>query len=79
MNVYPVISFEYDIKPLFRHFDRNSMLEVADLDLWSYDDHLKNYDKIFKQVSSGKMPCDKPWTRDMVEIYAYWIDSGMQP
>ena len=53
------ISFEADIKPLFREKDRNSMRSA--FDLWSYDDVSANAQAILARVKAGTMPCDGAW------------------
>jgi len=53
------ISFEEDIKPLFRERDRESMMSV--FDLWSYDDVTRESDAILARLRDGSMPCDGAW------------------
>jgi hypothetical protein len=53
------ISKKNDVYPLFRDFDRKSML--AKLDLWKYDDVKQWADKILVKVENGLMPCDAAW------------------
>ena len=68
------LSFERDIKPLFRESDRRSMLFA--FDLWSYDDVSDDADAILHQVKSGNMPCDDTWPPERVAVFARWIESG---
>ena len=49
------VSFETDIKPLFRDRDRGSM--QSQFDLWSYDDVKRNAHAILERVGNGSMPC----------------------
>jgi hypothetical protein len=67
-------SFETDIKPLFREKDRDSM--SGHFDLWSYDDVVRNADKILDRLRAGTMPCDGAWPEDRVELLARWVESG---
>jgi hypothetical protein len=53
------ISFERDIKPLFRARDRQSMRFASDL--WSHDDVARNRDAILGKLRDGAMPCDGAW------------------
>ena len=53
------LSFERDIKPLFRAKDRDSML--AAFDLFDYDDVVEQADHILGSLRSGRMPCDGAW------------------
>lgn len=50
------LSFERDIKPLFRAKDRDSMM--AAFDLFDYGDVVDNADAIVGSLRSGQMPCD---------------------
>ena len=67
-------SFEADIRPLFREFDREEM-EWA-LDLWSYDDVKANAEAILQRVSEGEMPCDAPWPEAKVALFRGWVEEG---
>ncbi len=73
MNVPPV-SFDADIKPLFRELDRNSMRGA--FDLWSYDDVSANADAILGRLGDGTMPCDAAWPDAQVDAFTRWVESG---
>jgi len=73
MSAEPV-SFERDVKPLFRERDRGSM--SSHFDLWSYDDVSANSDAILDVLESGSMPCDGPWDPDRVENFRRWVQGG---
>ena len=68
------LSFERDIKPLFRDKDRNSMM--AAFDLFDYDDVVENANAIVGSLRSGQMPCDGAWPESQVEKLQQWIDAG---
>jgi len=68
------LSFEADVKPLFREGDRESM-QFA-FDLWSYDDVSQYADAILAQLRSGTMPCDGAWPKAQVDIFQRWAVSG---
>jgi hypothetical protein len=68
------ISFEQNIKPLFRERDRESMM--SHFDLWSYDDVARNSDAILTRVRDGSMPCDRAWTDDRVALFEDWVAAG---
>ena len=53
------LSFERDIKPMFRQKDRDSMMQA--FDLFDYDDVVENADAIAGALRSGQMPCDGAW------------------
>jgi hypothetical protein len=72
-----VLSFERDIRPLFRTKDRDSMLRV--FDLFDYSDVAGHADAIVGALRSGKMPCDGAWPASQVETFQRWIDTGKAP
>jgi hypothetical protein len=71
------LSFESDIRPLFREFDRTEM-EWA-FDLWDYDDVKENAASILERVEEGSMPCDDPWSQDRIELFRKWVSEEMPP
>jgi len=68
------LSFETDIKPLFRDKDRDAML--AAFDLFDYDDVVERAEDIVASVRSGQMPCDGAWPAAQVDKLQQWIDTG---
>jgi len=68
------ISFERDVKPLFRDKDREAMSFV--FDLWSYDDVSKHADDILRVLKTGYMPCDGNWNPGQVETFRRWATEG---
>jgi hypothetical protein len=70
--------FATDVKSLFRPFDQSSMLPNG-IDLWDYSDVKSRAQDIYDQVSTGNMPCDEPWTQDMVDTFKAWMDGGYLP
>ena len=70
------LSFERDIRPLFREKDRTSMLRA--FDLWSFTDVVAHQDAILDQVRVGHMPCDGAWRAQDVSALADWIARGSQ-
>ena len=73
MSTEPV-SFERDVKPLFRERDRGAM--SSHFDLWSYDDVSANSAGILNELESGSMPCDGPWDPDRIERFRRWVQGG---
>jgi hypothetical protein len=69
------LSFERDIRPLFREEDIDAMSFVFDLS--SFDDVQDNAEEIHVRLQEGTMPCDAPWPPDQVERFRAWIDAGM--
>ena len=70
------VSFEADIKPLFRERDRGSM-QFA-FDLWSYDDVSEHADAILERLREGSMPCDGAWPQGQVELFERWVEAGKE-
>jgi hypothetical protein len=69
-----VISFDADIKPLFREKDRDSMRSA--FDLWSYADVKSHADAIAERLQDGSMPCDGEWPSQQVELFERWVEQG---
>jgi hypothetical protein len=68
------LSFEADIKPLFRDRDRASM--SGSFDLWSYADVVANGPAIAERLTDGSMPCDGAWPAEQVDLFRRWLDDG---
>jgi hypothetical protein len=68
------ISFEENIKPLFREGDRASM-EWA-FDLWSHEDVAENGEAILDRLRDGSMPCDRPWPDKQIDLFEAWVAQG---
>ena len=71
------VSFEIDVKPLFRERDRSSM-EFA-FDLWSADDVSEHADAILDRLKAGTMPCDGAWPKAQVDLFDRWVTGGKAP
>jgi hypothetical protein len=74
VSVAEPISFEGQIKPLFREADRQSMRWA--FDLWSHDDVARNSDEILERLRDGSMPCDSAWPDDRIELFEHWVEAG---
>jgi hypothetical protein len=73
-NADGAVSFETDIKPLFREHDRKSMQRA--FDLWSHDDVSRHSDAILARLQAGTMPCDGAWADAQVDLFRRWAASG---
>lgn len=71
------MSFETDIKPMFREEDRDAMDFI--FDLWKYDDVKENAELIYSRIEDGSMPCDIAWSPEQLATLRQWIDAGCQP
>jgi hypothetical protein len=70
----PEVSFDVDIKPLFREKDRDSMRRA--FDLWAYADVQAHAAAIAGRLRNGSMPCDGAWPRERVELFERWVEQG---
>jgi hypothetical protein len=68
------LSFERDIKPLFREMDREAM-ESA-FDLWDHEDVRANAPAILATLEGGSMPCDGAWPPERVQLFKGWVEAG---
>jgi hypothetical protein len=71
------LSFERDVRPLFRERDRGAMLGVAKFDLWARDDVAEHSQAILQRLENGSMPCDQAWPDEQVALFRRWVDAGM--
>ena len=71
------LSFERDVRPMFREKDRDSMRRA--FDLWSHSDVQAHQDAILQRLRDGTMPCDGAWPTDHVAAFQQWIASGSAP
>jgi hypothetical protein len=69
------VSFEQQIKPLFREGDRESMKWA--FDLWSRDEVAGNSDAILDSLRNGTMPCDGAWAEEQIALFQEWVDAGV--
>jgi hypothetical protein len=70
------VSFEQDIRPLFRPEDQESMAWAFDLS--SYDEVKEHATAILDRLREGSMPCDGEWPDERIELFARWLDTGMR-
>ena len=71
------VSFDRDIRDLFRDRDVNSMSFA--FDLTSYEDVRANAEEIYERLADGSMPCDERWPSERVQRFRAWIDNGFVP
>ena len=62
------VSFDRDIKPLFRDRDRGAMKFFVDL--WSYDDVARESDAILERLRDGS------WDEGRIAMFQQWVDEG---
>ncbi len=71
------VSFQADIKPLFRASDRAAMQKA--FDLWSFADVSAHGTQIAAKLQDGTMPCDGPWPAEQVALFNAWLAGGSRP
>jgi hypothetical protein len=69
------LSFERDIRPLFRDEDVESM--SGHFDLSSYEEVREHAEAIHARLADGSMPCDGSWPPEDVERFGQWMDAGL--
>jgi hypothetical protein len=69
------VTFEQDIKPLFRPVDHESMAWAFDLS--SYDEVKEHATAILERLRDGSMPCDGEWPEEQVARFQRWTETGM--
>ncbi len=72
------LSFNTDIRPLFRSSDIDAMKGFG-FDLSKYDDVKEHAERIHERLADGTMPCDGAWPAERIETFRRWIDEGMRP
>jgi hypothetical protein len=69
------VTFEQDIKPLFRPVDHESMAWAFDLS--SYNEVKEHARAILERLRDGSMPCDGEWPEEQVGRFQRWTETGM--
>ena len=69
------VSFERDIRALFRDEDVDAMLFAFDLS--SREEVREHAEEIHARLVEGTMPCDAPWPEQDIGRFREWIDAGM--
>jgi hypothetical protein len=73
------LSFEHDVKGLFRQRDIQAMINARGFDLSSYKDVEPRADRILKRLEAGEMPCDGAWPSEQIAKFRQWIADGKLP
>ena len=75
------VSFERDIKPLFREIDLDHMTPMGvPLDDYSYMSDPSNAQAVYEYLTGDqepRMPIGGPyWSQEQLELYARWLEAG---
>jgi hypothetical protein len=71
------VSFERNIRSLFRQKDRLAMDYF--LDLWDYEQVRRDAVAVLDRLDDATMPCDGAWDPEQIDLFRAWIDGGFQP
>ena len=75
------VSFERDIKPLFREIDLDHMTPMGvPLDDYNYMSDPSNAQAVYEYLTGDqepRMPIGGPyWSQEQLELYARWLEAG---
>ena len=70
-----LLSFERDIKGMFRQKDINAMINARGFDLSACRCGARA-DSILGRLEAGGMPCDGAWSAEKVEKFRQWMRDG---
>ena len=73
------VSFEHDIRPLFRDSPDVDSMKKFGLDLSSYEEVKAQAENIYARIEDGSMPCDEPWPPERLALLKRWMEEGMAP
>ncbi len=84
MEKREAVSFEKDIRPLFRAQDIDHMRPMGilldDYTYMSQRDNAKSVQGRLDSSGGPQMPPGGPyWTREQLDLFAKWIDAGCPP
>lgn len=78
-----LVSFERDIRPLFRAIDIEHMMRFGvRLDDYAYMSDMENAERVYHSIAAKRMPPPDEgftWPEDDVRRLRSWIDEGCRP
>ena len=74
-----VLSFEKNIRPLFRDSPDVDSMKDYGLDLSSYEDVKAQAAAIQARLEDSSMPCDGPWLQEQLDLFKQWMEEGIPP
>jgi len=74
----PPLSFDQDIRPMFREEDIQEMKDIADFDLSKYEHVRARAADIYERLADGSMPSDEAWSDEQIARFKQWMDEGTQ-
>lgn len=78
------VSFERDIRPLFRPVDIKHMAAMdVNLDDYAFMSDPKNAQSVFEYLNGTQQPQMPPggpyWSEDQLKLFSSWMEQGRQP
>jgi hypothetical protein len=73
------ISFENDIRPLFRGSPDVDSIKEYGLDLSSYQEVRPRAEKIDARLEDGSKPCEEAWPKERLAVFKRWMEEGTAP
>ena len=72
------ISYETDIRPIFRDFDVETLQKLDGIDLNDVESVRDRAEELRERFDKGYLPYDACLSEDFIELFDRWIDSGME-
>jgi hypothetical protein len=80
MSAATPLSYNHDIKPLFRQRDVICMVRRGvKLDDQAWMCTPANAQRVYDALSSARMPPDGPWPPKQITLFKQWMDAGCNP
>ena len=72
------VSYETDIRSLFRDFDVEILQRLDGIDLNDVENVRTHGEELRERLNKGSFPYDACWSDDRIDLFNRWIDSGME-
>ncbi len=72
-----ILSYQTDIRPLFRDFDLETLKRFDRIDLNSLDSVRAHIETLRERLQAGKLPYDACWSSKQIALFRRWINQGM--
>ncbi|MDJ0600473.1 MAG: ferritin-like domain-containing protein [Crocosphaera sp.] len=72
------LSYQADIRPLFREFDYETLQRFDNIDLSDIENVRENIHTLQDRIQAGKLPYDACWPSKKIALFRRWVDEGMK-
>lgn len=72
------LSYEADIRPLFREFDYETLQRFEQIDLNNVETVRANIATFQERLQAGKLPYDACWSSKNIALFSRWVEEGMK-